>query len=170
MLGGLLISFSHSATTTAPLIIPISVVAPESLPTPVRQPEKLPPAPQKPTAELPRDPIPPPPSKPRSATTGFNPYLLNSAQFNPAIFGNTAANAANTAAAPPSLNNATPTTPRPSVNSTLGVGNAKRLISVHRSFAHGYEAIIYSYSDGTSITKMVVQDEAGGSMKPGIIP
>ncbi|MBP7253159.1 MAG: hypothetical protein KBA75_06725 [Alphaproteobacteria bacterium] len=49
--------------------------------------------------------------------------------------------------------------PVPGGSPTISTGNgAKRLIAVHRSNAHGYEAIIYSYSDGTSVTKTVVPD------------
>lgn len=92
---------SPDADTPAPLLVPVTVVSAESLP----QNERLPPLngasisalqtrtaatiesasqPPSTTAKAPHQPEPIAPQKPVQTT--FNPYLLKSAQFNPAIF------------------------------------------------------------------------------------
>lgn len=163
MLGGLLLTFSQTTTTTAPRMIPIQLVAPEELPTKQAEPARQSlPAPASPAAApQPHPPAPAPAAKPAIANTGFNPVLLNSAQFNPAIFGN--ANAA--AAAKPAASGQTsaPPVPTPGPNGngiTQWSTGQKRLVSVHRSHAHGYEATIYTFSDGSVITKTSVQDSS----------
>lgn len=167
ILGGLLLTFSHpTAPPGTTRLIPITVVTPNDLPRPVARdfattqpvaPKPATPAPQKAI-------VPPPPASPApSKLSNFNPLLLNSAQYNPALFKSGAAGTAQSASPAPPKPYASYGTPLSATSPALPPGKKGRtVVNTYRSRSNGYEAIITTYSDGTSSTQTIIQDSAIG--------
>lgn len=175
VLGVLSLSWSQAApTANAPLLIPIKVVSPADLPSAPPPTASQPKPPDKTTAAAqmaaaPKPTAPPPASRALPPThTRFNPYLLNSAQFNPAIFGNSLASKPVTGAPPvPS----TPSYAAPISGSSLNpqIGKPeRRVVSRHRARAEDREVIITTYSDGSSTTQTVIDDAGMGRFESTI--
>ncbi len=169
MLGGLLISFSQSTTTTAPRVIPISVVAPSDLASapPPAAAKPTPPTAVKTTDITPKAAPPPPVNRPPAPR--FNPYLLNSAQYNPAIFSSTnTASSPQSAAAPVAAPIAPSYSPPPisgySLNSTT-TAKGKRIVNKHRARVENQEVIVTTFSDGSWTTQSIIEDRSLGRIE-----
>lgn len=95
--------------------------------------------------------------------SSFNPLLLNSAQYNPALFKGGVSGSAPSANPAPPKPYASYGTPLSATSPAVPPGKKGRtVVNTYRSRSNGYEAIITTYSDGTTSTQTIIQDSAIG--------